>query len=148
MSWFTIIKSDMDAFLGRAGAPREAEVIAAFRGVLPVLNVALPLIEVAAGVSANARAVATQVVVTAQAVITRLSDTPAVADVDSAFAAISALATVLPAGVEPEVLAAIGFAQAVYAQFKAGILVPAATLPVAAGPGVVLSDTGTVTASA
>ncbi len=148
MSWFTTIKSDMDAFLGREVAPCEAEVIAAFRGVLPVLNVALPMIEGAVGMTANARAVASQVVVTTQTVITRLSNCPTVTDVDSAFAAISALATVLPASVEPEVLAAIGFAQSVYAQFKAGIAVAPAAAPAATGPGVVLSGTGTVTAGA
>lgn len=148
MSWFNTIKSDVDAFLARQVAPREAEVIAAFQGILPVLNVVLPMIEATAGMSAGGKAVASQVVSTAQAIIGKLSGTATMADIDSAFAAISALATVLPATVEPEVTTAIGFAQSLYAQFKSGIAVAAVAPPPAAGPGVVLSNTATVTASA
>ncbi len=148
MSWFTTIKSDVDAFLARQVAPGEAEVIAAFQGILPVLHVALPAIEGAMGMNAGAKAVAAQVLATAQAVLSKLSGTASVSDIDSAFAAVSALATVLPASIEPEVLVAIGFAQSLYAQFTSGIAVPAVAPPAATGPGVTISPSASVPASA
>lgn len=147
MSWFTTVKSDIDAFLNKQVAPHEAEMIAGFQAIVPVLSVILPAIESTAGMSAAAKAVASQVVVTAQAVIGKLSSTPAVADIDSAFAAISAVATVLPPSIEPEALAAIGFAQSLYAQFKSGVVAEPASAPVPTGPAVKLAS-GTVAASA
>ena len=148
MSWFTTLKSDVDAFLARQVAPAEAEVIAAFQGILPVLHVALPAIEGTIGMHAGAKAVASQVLATAQAVLSRLSATASVTDIDSAFAAVSALATVLPVSSEPEVMVAIGCAQSLYAQFKSGVAVPAVAPPAATGPGVTISPSASVAASA
>lgn len=148
MSWFTTIKTDIDSFLARQVAPAETEVIAAFRGILPVLHVALPMIETAAGMSAGAKDIASQVVVTAQAVLSRLSGTATITDIDSAFAAVSALATVLPSTVEPEVLVAIGFAQSIYAQFKSGVVVTPVAPPAVTGGSTPVSPSATVTASA
>ena len=148
MSWFTTIKTDIDGFLARRVAPAEPEVVAAFQGILPVLHAALPMIESAAGMSAGAKDIAGQVVVTAQAVLARLSGTATVIDIDSAFAAVSALATVLPPTIEPEVMVALGFAQALYAQFKSGIVVAPVAPPAATGVPTPLSSGATVTAGA
>lgn len=101
----------------------EEKVVAAFQLTLPIIEGLAAGIETEAGLSSSAKVAITHVLSVAQAVLGALASSPSVTNIESAYAALTAVGNVIAPDATAEGNTVIAMAQAAYAEFKAGITV-------------------------
>ncbi len=136
VSIITSFESIVFNFLSRNHvASTEATVVADLQLALPMLEGLVGVVEVEANLSPIVKSAIGTAMASAQGIISNLSATAPVTTLDSAFVALQAVTTALPANIAPMATAALALVTSAYASFKTSLasIAPAPLAPATGG---------------